>query len=237
MPTPVGEVLAVAVRALGGTTRPGQVEMAEAVANSMRSGEHLLVQAGTGTGKSLAYLVPALLNESPVIISTSTLGLQAQLVRRDLPGLVEATSAVLGRRPTFAILKGRNNYVCRQRLDDGAAPVDDGLFDPGATAGPLGRDVVRAREWAATTDTGDRDDLVPGVSDRAWAQVSVTSRECPGANRCPSGENCFAEAARAPEPTPPTSWSPTTPYWRSTPWRTSVCSRNTRQWWSMRRMS
>jgi ATP-dependent DNA helicase DinG len=196
----VPELLAAAVGDLGGVDRPGQLQMAEAVADALAGGDHLLVQAGTGTGKSLAYLVPALLHRRPVVVATATLGLQAQLVRRDLPRLVDAATPVLGRRPSFAILKGRNNYACLHRIGGGAGTEDgDGLFDVAAAqapAGPLGKEVLRARQWAEETDTGDRDDLVPGVSDRAWAQVSVSSRECPGATRCPQGEQCFAERAR-----------------------------------------
>ncbi len=201
MPTPsVRELLEAAVGDIGGVDRPGQLQMADAVAEALRTEEHLLVQAGTGTGKSLAYLVPALLHRRPVVISTATLALQAQLVRRDLPRLVEAAEPLLGRRPEFAILKGRNNYVCKHRVGGGAGgvPEDDGetLFEVAAPSSALGQDVLRAREWAATTETGDRDDLVPGVGDRAWAQVSVTSRECLGATRCPEGPECFAERAR-----------------------------------------
>jgi ATP-dependent DNA helicase DinG len=196
----VAALLAAAVGELGGADRPGQLQMAEAVADALGDGEHLLVQAGTGTGKSLAYLVPAILHRQPVVVATATLGLQAQLVRRDLPRLVEAATPVLGRRPSFAILKGRNNYACLHRIGGGAGTDDgDGLFDVAAAqapTSPLGKEVLRARQWAEESDTGDRDDLVPGVSDRAWAQVSVSSRECPGATRCPQGEQCFAERAR-----------------------------------------
>ncbi|HUR73198.1 MAG TPA: ATP-dependent DNA helicase [Sporichthya sp.] len=200
----VRELLEAAVGDIGGVERPGQLEMADAVAAAFSSEEHLLVQAGTGTGKSLAYLVPALLHRRPVVVSTATLALQAQLVRRDLPRLVDAAEPVLGRRPEFAILKGRNNYVCKHRLGGGAGgmPQDDGtsgegaLFEVPAPSSQLGKEVLRAREWAADTDSGDRDDLVPGVGDRAWAQISVTSRECLGATRCPEGPECFAERAR-----------------------------------------
>lgn len=193
----VRELLEAAVGDIGGTERPGQLEMADAVAKAFSSEEHLLVQAGTGTGKSLAYLVPSLLYKRPVVISTATLALQAQLVRRDLPRLVEAAEPLMGRRPEFAILKGRNNYVCKHRVG-GGVPQDDGdaLFEVPAASSQLGKEVLRAREWAATTDSGDRDDLVPGVGDRAWAQISVTSRECLGATRCPEGPECFSELAR-----------------------------------------
>ena len=86
----VRTVLAAAVEALGGQERSGQIAMAEAVATSLSGRRHLLVQAGTGTGKSLAYLVPALLHDERVVVATATLALQHQLVERDLPRLVEA---------------------------------------------------------------------------------------------------------------------------------------------------
>jgi ATP-dependent DNA helicase DinG len=202
----VDELLAAAVGAVpGGSTRPGQQQMAAAVAGAVNDREHLLVQAGTGTGKSLAYLVPALLVDGPVVVSTATLALQHQLVDHDLPRLAEAVAPVLGRRPTFAVLKGRHHYLCLAKLDDGQAEEPDGLFESdngGRTrwlgeAGRLGKQMQRLREWAGETDTGDRDELDPGVDDTAWRQVSMPARECVGATRCPFGAECFAEASRA----------------------------------------
>jgi ATP-dependent DNA helicase DinG len=166
-------LLAVAVEAVGGAERPGQVQMAEAVERAIRTGEHLAVQAGTGTGKSLAYLVPALRHavaeESTVVISTATIALQRQLVDRDLPRLAKALKKELGRAPRFAILKGRRNYLCLHRLHTGAPdePEEAGLFDPFAVS-RIGREVKRLHEWSSDTETGDRDELVPGVSDQAW---------------------------------------------------------------------
>ena len=199
-------LLAAAVAAVGGSERPGQIEMTEAVEQAIDGREHLLVQAGTGTGKSLAYLVPALLHahetDEPVIVATATLALQAQLVDRDLPALAEAATPVLGRRPRWATLKGRANYACLHRVRQGA-PDDQGELVPldEISLGSLGAEVLRARDWAeeqaASDGTGDRDRLDPGVSDRAWAQVSVSSRECLGAARCPYGTECFAELAKA----------------------------------------
>ena len=200
----VGELLATAVDALGGTQRPGQVQMAEAVAHAFATGEHLAVQAGTGTGKSLAYLVPAiaraLTEESPVVVSTATIALQRQLVDRDLPRLVDALAAELPRRPRFALLKGRRNYLCLNKVHNGAADdsVDvpqDELFTAPSSA--LGRDVARLTKWASSTESGDRDELSPGVPERSWSQVSVSARECMGMARCPYGTDCFAEKARA----------------------------------------
>ncbi|BBX30899.1 helicase [Mycolicibacterium mageritense DSM 44476 = CIP 104973] len=200
----VTELLAVAVDGLGGTCRTGQVEMAEAVAHAFESGEHLAVQAGTGTGKSLAYLVPAIARaletEQPVVVSTATIALQRQLVDRDLPRLVESLTKVLPRRPTFALLKGRGNYLCLNKIHGGAGePEDrpqDELFNPVAVSA-MGRDVQRLMDWSSDTETGDRDEVVPGVPDRSWAQVSVSARECIGVSRCQYGTDCFAERARA----------------------------------------
>ena len=201
----MAELLATAVDALGGTQRPGQVEMAEAVAHAFATEEHLAVQAGTGTGKSLAYLVPAisraLTEETPVVVSTATIALQRQLVDRDLPRLVDAIADELPRRPRFALLKGRRNYLCLNKVHNGATdeatdvPQEE-LFSPVA-ASALGRDVARLTTWASETETGDRDEVSPGVPERSWSQVSVSARECLGVARCQFGTDCFAEKARA----------------------------------------
>ena len=178
--------------------------MAEAVAHAFDAGEHLAVQAGTGTGKSLAYLVPAIARavatDEPVVVSTATIALQRQLVDRDLPALAESLADALPRRPEFALLKGRGNYLCLNKIHNGSAAEPDDrpqeeLFDAAATTA-LGRDVQRLTAWSSTTETGDRDELTPGVPDQSWKQVSVSARECIGAARCPFGTDCFAEKAR-----------------------------------------
>ena len=199
----VHELLETAVSSVGGSRREGQDRMADAVRRSLSSGEHLAVQAGTGTGKSLAYLVPAIRHaiarDTTVVVSTATIALQRQLVDRDLPRVAKSLKKVLGREPTFAILKGRRNYLCLNKLHgdmDDPADEADQLFDAFAISA-LGRNVKRLHEWASDTGTGDRDELVPGVPDTAWRQVSVTARECLGASRCPVGEDCFTEKARA----------------------------------------
>ena len=282
----IAEILALAVEGVAGEPRPGQVAMAEAVGAAMRSGGHLLVQAGTGTGKSLAYLAPAIRHAlvagreasrspgrgdahdrdahdggagggraddggeprtgtepsadaapsagsaasgtggGPVVVATATIALQRQLVERDLPRLVESLGSALPRTPSFAILKGRRNYLCLQRFHAGPDDEQGELFDPGDTgelsaaqpgvaepgaggrpqpgqaakapapSSMLGREIARIGEWAARTESGDRDELAPGVSERAWGQVAVSSRECLGASRCPYGADCFAERAR-----------------------------------------
>ena len=197
------DVLDAAVGATpGGRARDGQRRMCEAVEEAIEEGRHLLVQAGTGTGKSLAYLCAALAAGKTVVVSTATLALQHQLVAVDLPRLVEAVAPILGRRPTFALFKGRHNYLCKRKLsgeedeDDGALEGTEELKWAGQQKS-FARQVQRLFEWANETDTGDRDDLDPGVSDRAWRQGSTSAAECVGAANCAQGADCFAELARA----------------------------------------
>ncbi len=197
-------LLARAVAAIDGTPRQGQQEMAGAVQAAMQTDEHLLVQAGTGTGKSLAYLVPALrhavVHGEPVVVSTATLALQAQIVGRDLPVLIDALAPLLRRRPEVALVKGRAHYACRHKLEGGYPAEEPALFDAPTNDGPassLGKAVVRLREWVETSATGDRSELVPGVPDRAWRQISVTAHECLGGQRCPQASTCFSERSRA----------------------------------------
>ncbi|QQE54367.1 ATP-dependent DNA helicase [Corynebacterium striatum] len=175
--------------------------MANAVTKALESERHLAVQAGTGTGKSLAYLVPAIRHAQntghTVIVSTATLALQRQLVERDLPRLVDALEPVMESKPTFAIMKGRSNYLCLNKVAraDELAEEQGELLEEHEVS-RLGRHIKRLYDWADETETGDRDDLDQGVPDLAWRQVSVTSAECLGATRCPHGEECFAELAR-----------------------------------------
>lgn len=188
-----------AVRTLGlltaalphGEARSGQADMAEAVAGAVATGRHLVVQAGTGTGKSLAYLVPAILSGRPTVVATATKALQDQLATKDLPFLAEHLDVEFA----WAVLKGRSNYLCLQRVRE--------VRDPGSGQLELEdllpsnrHEVERLATWAATTTTGDRAELEWSPSERAWAAVSVSSEECPGAQRCPLGEPCFAETAR-----------------------------------------
>jgi ATP-dependent DNA helicase DinG len=200
----------------GGENRPEQQEMCRAVAEAVVTRTHLVVQAGTGTGKSLAYLVPAALSGKKVVVATATKALQDQLSDKDLP-LMEAGSG-LSAPLDHAVLKGRSNYICRQRVAEvgsggmqpelgdrggegprpeggdgsedqpagGSAPPPEGLVD----------EVRRLVAWSQTSQSGDRADLSFEPSDRAWNMLSVGPRECPGAFNCPSGDRCFAEAAR-----------------------------------------
>jgi ATP-dependent DNA helicase DinG len=207
----------------GGEHRPEQQEMCRAVAEALATGTHLVVQAGTGTGKSLAYLVPAALSGQKVVVATATKALQDQLRDKDLP-LVESGLG-LAAPLDYAVLKGRSNYICRQRVaevgsggiqaelgDQGGGRADEPDWEApeaGATARPVDRAerdaappegvVEQVRElvaWSQKSRTGDRADLSFEPSDRAWNMVSVGPRECPGAFNCPSGGSCFAEAAR-----------------------------------------
>ena len=144
--------------------------MAEAVAKAMAEGEHLLVQAGTGTGKSLAYLVPSLLHDTRVVVATATLALQHQLVERDIPRLVEAVGDRLD--ASYAVLKGRSNYACLHRVREGV-PDDQGVLVD-VPAGSMGAEVLELRAWAEKESerggTGERDhapaahrpDVAPG---------------------------------------------------------------------------
>ena len=190
-----------AVAATGGQNRAGQRTMAAHVAQALELQRHLLVQAGTGTGKSLGYLVPALArvgeSDQPIVVATATLALQAQIVNRDIPRLLQALEPRPESQAQVALLKGRNNYLCLHKLE-GGYPEDepDALFDMPSSTSRVGEEVVRLREWADLTETGDRDELKPGVSDRAWAQVSVSAAECLG-RRCPLVEECFSEMARS----------------------------------------
>ena len=221
MPDDVTGMLAAVAAELpgGGESRQGQQQMAEAVGRAIDNRRHLVVQAGTGTGKSLAYLIPAALSGERVVVATATKALQDQLAHYDLPQV----AAVAGADFSFAVLKGRSNYLCRQRVSEIGGRGDQLSLQPGsadppdaddplgsssgggdtavpddpAEVGRLGDQVRRLVRWADDTTTGDRSELAFEPHFRAWAMVSTTARECPGAFRCPSGRDCFAEAARA----------------------------------------
>lgn len=213
MPTPpdADAILGAAVSGLGGEPRVGQQQMAAAISESIESGEHLLIQAGTGTGKSLGYLAPALAHvlttQQRVLIATATLALQHQLADKDIPTALSAVAAAGGVTPTHAILKGRSNYACLLKVRDGGLDQDsllgaDELMQSATSLGAesaLGAEVLALREWAEQQliDKGlaDRDDA-PSHTARGWAQVSVPVRECLGAQKCPFGGECFIEKSR-----------------------------------------
>ena len=190
----VRKALDAAVAAIGGAPREGQIEMAEAVANALTDRHHLMVQAGTGTGKSLAYLVPALVHGRKVLVATATLALQRQLVERDLPAVVPALEKVLGREITYGVYKGVGNYICLQKMNtEDPDPDGEVLLE----VSHLGKDAQRLHAWAKTPGvSGDRDDA-PEVDRRVWAANSLSGRECVGADVCNYGPQCFAALAKA----------------------------------------
>ena len=188
------KALDAAVEAIGGQPREGQIEMAEAVANALSNRHHLLVQAGTGTGKSLAYLVPALVHGKKVLVATATLALQRQLVERDLPKIKGALEKELGRELTFAVYKGVGNYLCLQKMNSAEQDPDSEVL---LEIGSLEKDAKRLRAWAQTPGiSGDRDDA-PDVDRRVWYANSVSGRECIGKDDCAFGSQCFAVNAKA----------------------------------------
>ena len=190
----VRKALDAAIEAIGGTSREGQIEMAEAVANALSDRHHLMVQAGTGTGKSLAYLVPALVHGKRVLVATATLALQRQLVERDLPRIVPALEKVLGRDISFGIYKGVGNYICLQKMNSETSDPDGDVL---LEVSSLGQDAKRLTAWAKTPGvSGDRDDA-PDVDRRVWYANSLSGRECVGADVCAYGHQCFAAIAKA----------------------------------------
>lgn len=197
----VDDLLSAVVDSVGGARREGQTTMANAVFDALNEDAHLMVEAGTGTGKSFGYLVPAMVWSAQTgrraVISTATLALQRQIILHDAPRVADAAARTLGSHLEVALLKGWHNYACLRKAT-GGYPEEGALLsraegEMGATA--TGEEVVRAREWAMSSDTGDRDDLVPGVSDRVWAQISVPKRECIGES-CPVRQSCFPVLAR-----------------------------------------
>ncbi|MBW4030354.1 MAG: ATP-dependent DNA helicase [Acidobacteria bacterium] len=175
----------------GGESRDGQRQMVAAVASAFSRREHAIIEAGTGVGKSLAYLVPAAMSGHRVVVATATKNLQDQLAQKDAP-----TVAALATRTRVAVLKGKNNYLCRNRaLATGGGTqlsFDDGSSVPQGVADQMRRVLA----WADETETGDRDELPFELDARAWRGLSVTPQECLGRAQCPQGHNCFHELAK-----------------------------------------
>ena len=207
-----GRILERAISGIDGGKRPGQVAMVTAVADSLEEGTHLLVQAGTGTGKSLGYLAPVLARiverGEVIVVATATLALQAQLAGSDIPAALDAVEHVAGQRPRACVLKGRNNYACLFRARDGSTENGQGtllgaaeLSESHESGSPskLGVEVLMLREWVEEQllvgGAGDRDEAPPHTA-AAWQQVSIPTREGPGVSRCPFGGECFVERSR-----------------------------------------
>lgn len=181
-------------------SRPGQRQMAVAVEEAIAESRHLVVQAGTGTGKTLAYLIPALLSGRRTVIATATKALQDQLAMKDLPFLAEQWTEVGCGEFTWSVLKGRSNYLCLQRLAEVTARHTDDdsptLMDLDELQPVVRKEVERLSTWSRRSATGDFAELDWSPSPTALRALSVGSDECPGARRCPQGESCFAELAR-----------------------------------------
>jgi ATP-dependent DNA helicase DinG len=174
--------------------RPGQQRMATLVAAAIDNERHLVVQAGTGTGKTLAYLVPAIESGARVVVATATKALQDQLAGKDLPFLAKALPVEFD----WAVLKGRSNYLCLQRLRELTAPGDDaqGQLELAELTPRSMSDLQRIAKWVARTSTGDVAELDIAPGEAVLQAITVGSDECPGASQCPMGEPCFAELAR-----------------------------------------
>jgi len=165
--------------------------MTEAVAATIEDRGTLLIEAGTGTGKSLAYLTPMVTAGRRGVVATATIALQSQLIEHDIPQVAKGL-----RRPvSVALVKGRRNYLCRQRLAElERADRAEQLDLLGGRSKQSHLDAII--EWAESTTSGDREELHPSPTPDVWAAVSVGADECPGAARCPSGDSCFSERAR-----------------------------------------
>ncbi len=170
----------------GFRVRHQQLEMSNAVQEALESSNHLIVEAGTGTGKTLAYIVPAILSGKKVIISTGTRNLQDQLFNKDLPGVAR----VLGRSLRTALLKGRSNYVCPQRLQ---VYAESGPNVPHQVL----EDLIKIQQWWSRSTTGDIAEVV-SVSEGAaiWPRVTSTVDNCLGQG-CQKFDQCPVYAARA----------------------------------------
>lgn len=196
-PLSTRDLLDIATDALGSTEdRPGQRTMAEAVNSALETGRHLVVQAGTGTGKTLGYLVPVVASGRKAVITTATKALQDQLAHKDLPLVADTVARALGRDLEWAVLKGRSNYVCRQRVEEVLSRGGADQLQLEGTTDRLRREVVKVKEWSNQHATGDLADLPFGIGRDTENAVTVGADECPGARRCPLGGTCFAELAR-----------------------------------------
>lgn len=174
----------------GAEERQGQIDMVYAIAENIAAGKSIVVQAGTGTGKSLGYLIPALLHGKKTVVATATKALQDQLHTHDLPLLRKS----LEKEFSWAVVKGRSNYVCLQRVaehdDDNEQLFDDGLDSR------TKKELEKLLSWTRTTSTGDFEEINFPTSDASRRLLSVGTDECPGKSKCPQGYQCFAEKAR-----------------------------------------
>lgn len=195
----------------GGEHRHEQEVAMRAVEKSINEGEHLLSQAGTGTGKSLSYLIPAILSGKRTVVSTATKQLSEQLVDKDIPELNRMLTKLGHSRARYSLLKGRENYLCKRKYEEAmkyendapASSSQEALFELNEQVDDENvkkvvnrvKEVKEVYNWADKTTTGDRSHG-PAVSDEVWRSLSSTNAECPGKSSCSFGEVCFAEKAR-----------------------------------------
>ena len=174
--------------------REGQSQMVAHVADAIERRTPLVIQAGTGTGKTIGYLVPVIAAGQTAIVATYTKALQDQLAAVDLPLLQSVVDDDDDLQFSWAVLKGRNNYLCRQRIAEVQARGEQ--LELGDSPRDVQVEVRRLVEWSDSAESGDLADVPFPVSDAAWRKVSLAADECPGASRCQFGETCFTEAAR-----------------------------------------
>jgi ATP-dependent DNA helicase DinG len=201
----------------GGERRPQQEAAVRSIEEAINNGEHLIVEAGTGTGKSFAAAIPAILSGERVVYSTATKQLSEQITNQDIPVLKTALHQQLGKNVSYALLKGRENYACKLKLDSlqsadrndpNKGSQNQGLFaeeevavveeekpNSKRSAKKLAGEYKKIYNWVDKTRTGDVSEA-PAVSDEVWKGISSTNAECVGRSSCPFGEICFAEAAR-----------------------------------------
>lgn len=175
----------------GGESREGQRQMVRAVASAFSTSSSTIIEAGTGVGKSLAYLVPAALAGRRVVVATATKNLQDQLASKDAPSVAAHTRGV-----RVAILKGKQNYLCKNRSEAMSGGVQGSFADGEDVPKGVADQMRRILQWANETETGDRDELTFEVDSRAWHSLSVTPQECLHRVKCPQGHSCFHELAR-----------------------------------------
>ena len=175
----------------GGEDRDGQRQMSAAIGAALSHRRHLVVEAGTGVGKSLAYLAPLALSHRRVVVATATKNLQDQLALKDAPRVADALPGL-----NVAVLKGKNNYFCHLRGREMGGGGQQSFDDEAELPTDLVSQVRRILDWAQDSNTGERDSLTFEVDERAWRQLSATPHECVGVAQCPFGDVCFHERAK-----------------------------------------
>jgi len=186
----------VTERLEGAEVREEQIVSTVKVKECIDSRTPLLLEAGTGTGKTLAYLVPLIVSDKRAVVSTATKQLSEQIINKDMPFLHDAVKESSSPNKSFkyALLKGRDNYFCWYK-DAEVSKLDDGELDVGSK-NKIAKEIAALKKWSDETSTGDRAEAPDIVSDKIWKQYSSNSVECIGKNMCPFAAECFAERAK-----------------------------------------